>query len=244
MADLSVQNTVGEWVANKPRRAETLERLGLDYCCGGRRSLEAACLDQDLDPAAVARLLLAVAEPLAAERDWGLESLSALSTHIEQTHHVYLREQLPRLDALASKVAGAHGERHPEYVLLARDYPDFRAELEAHMVKEEQVLFPAIRALEAGETSAAGFHCGDLSEPIRVMEAEHEAAGESLRHFRALTHAYRAPADACGSLLALLDGLASLERDLHLHIHKENNLLFPRTRALLSPEQAVQSPRN
>jgi len=246
MPELSPQHTVGEWVADQPRRAMALEKLGIDYCCGGRRSLEEACLSLNLSPVEVAALL---ARPgggeQAPETDWRRSSLTARCDHIERTHHALLHEQLPRLDALAQKVAAAHGERHPAYLTLGQDFPSFRADMEAHMMKEERVLFPAIRALEgapgAGSSCCSG---GDLTAPLLQMEAEHDAAGEDLRHFSELTGGYQAPADACGSMLALLDGLAALEADLHLHIHKENNLLFPRTRAMLSPERATFGPRN
>jgi regulator of cell morphogenesis and NO signaling len=244
MADLNLQNTVGEWVADQPRRAMTLEKLGLDFCCGGRRSLEDACLGLDLDPAEVVAVLTRTSgETPSTETDWRQSSLTALCDHIVQTHHALLREQLPRLDALAQKVAAAHGERRPAYVTLARDYPTFRAELEAHMMKEERLLFPAIRALEAGSGSQL-CRSDDITAPLRAMEAEHDAAGKALRNFSALTDGYQPPADACGSLLALLDGLALLETDLHLHIHKENNLLFPRTRARFNPESAHVGPRD
>lgn len=244
MVDLNLQSTVGEWVADKPRRAMALEKLGLDFCCGGRRSLEDACLALQLDPAEVVAILARTGgETPSTETDWRQRSLTALCDHIEQTHHTLLREQLPRLDALAQKVAAAHGERRPAYVTLAQEYPTFRAELEAHMMKEERLLFPAIRALEAG-SSPQLCHRGDITAPLRAMEAEHDAAGEALRHFNTLTDGYQPPADACGSLLALLDGLAALETDLHLHIHKENNLLFPRTRARFNPESAGVGPRD
>lgn len=244
MSNLNPQSTVGEWVADRPRRAELFERLGIDYCCGGRQSLEAACLSRDYDPDEISRVLLEVGgEPLAPESDWSRRGLDELCDHIEKTHHAYLREALPRLARLVDKVAAAHGERHPAYRELAAQYPAFRAELESHMLKEERVLFPAIRDLAAAPGSQPAFHCGDLSMPLRVMESEHEAAGEALRSFRALTDDFRAPADACGTLLALLDGLAVLEADLHLHIHKENNLLFPRTRARLHSAQRTGAPQ-
>jgi regulator of cell morphogenesis and NO signaling len=246
MTGLNSQSTVGEWVADLPRRAQALEKLGIDYCCGGRRSLAEACLSLDIDPDELGRRLIQMgAEATEPETDWRQRSLTALCDHIEQTHHRLLREQLPRLEALAQKVAAAHGERHPSYLSLAQDFPGFRAELEAHMVKEEQVLFPAIRALEGNTAGGApGLPCSDLSAPLRVMEAEHDSAGEALRRFSALTEGYQPPADACGTLLALLDGLADLERDLHLHIHKENNLLFPRTRARMAPERAACGPQD
>lgn len=230
MKTLDLQSTVGEWVAERPARSRTFEQIGIDYCCGGKRSLDEACRRRGLDPEQVASTLREDAvDSEDAETDWRQQPLSALCDHIETTHHAFLRDELPRLGDLAHKVAGAHGERHPEYVTLYKQFGPFRGELEMHMAKEERILFPAIRGLEDGAGSA--FHCGDLSAPIQVMEMEHDAAGEFLRKFAELTQGYTPPEDACGSLLALLDGLATLEADLHLHIHKENNILFPRTRA-------------
>ncbi|MCB1161846.1 MAG: iron-sulfur cluster repair di-iron protein [Candidatus Krumholzibacteriia bacterium] len=233
MKTLDLQSTVGEWVAERPGRSRTLEQLGIDYCCGGKRSLDEACRTRGLDPEeVVSSLRESAVDSEEAGIDWRRQPLSALCDHIETTHHAFLREELPRLAALAHKVAGAHGARHPEYVTLDEQFGPFRGELEMHMVKEERILFPAIRDLEDGGGSS--FHCGDLSGPIQVMEMEHDTAAGFLREFATLTQGYRPPADACGSLLALLDGLATLEADLHLHIHKENNILFPRTRARMS----------
>ena len=232
MKTLDLQSTVGEWVAERPARSRTLEQLGIDYCCGGKRSLDEACRTRGLDPEQVASSLRdSTAGGEDAGVDWRLQPLSTLCDHIESTHHAFLREELPRLAALAHKVARAHGERHPEYATLDAQFGAFRGELEMHMVKEERVLFPAIRDLEDG--GGASFHCGDLSAPIQVMEMEHDTAAGFLREFARLTQGYQPPTDACGSLLALLDGLTTLEDDLHLHIHKENNILFPRTRARL-----------
>lgn len=243
MSALNLKTAVGDWVADRPSRSRILEELGIDYCCGGRRSLDEACAERGLDTEKLLQRLLAEPGEQGSETDWRSATLTALCDHIEQTHHRFLRDELPRLEGLAGKVAAAHGERHPEYLEIASVYAGFQAELDTHMMKEERVLFPAIRALENGDGDAGAFHCGDLSAPMRVMEMEHDAAGEALRRFRELSGDYTPPADACGTLLALLDGLDNLERDLHLHIHKENNLLFPRTRERLglAPEGAGQA---
>lgn len=153
--------------------------------------------------------------------------MTALIDHIEQVHHTYLRAELPRLRFLTSKVRTAHGGRHPELVEVERVFSALEAELASHMQKEEQVLFPMIRQLE---TSAVlpQFHCGSIGNPVFAMEREHDDAARGLATLRSLTDGYAPPEDACNSYRAMLDGLRELESDLHQHIHKENNVLFPR----------------
>jgi regulator of cell morphogenesis and NO signaling len=166
-------------------------------------------------------------------------SPAALVDHLESTHHAYLRVALPRLCALADKVASVHGERHPELSEVARLVVELRADLEPHLLKEERVLFPMVREL-AGAAVAPEFHCGTLANPIRVMSQEHDAVGELLALLRATTGDYAVPADGCASYAALYTGLAELEADTHLHVHKENNVLFP---AVLAGEAALVDER-
>ena len=154
-------------------------------------------------------------------------SLADLASHIEQTHHVYLRSALPHLDGMMEKVVSLHGEREPR---LPRVQETFRAlveELSSHMMKEESILFPMVRQLEASD-EAPRFHCGTLANPIRQMEREHEQAGSALEELRGLTDGYTPPEWAGDTYRALLAGLADLERDLRQHIDKENSALFPR----------------
>jgi regulator of cell morphogenesis and NO signaling len=227
-----VERTVGELVVERPARAAVLERLGIDYCCGGRLSLKAACERRGLEPDAVLRELELCDDSEAEERtDWSAESLGALIDHIQDTHHQYLREELPRLAHLTAKVVRAHGERHPELAALQRVFASLRIELEAHMAKEEQVLFPICRELEGSRTLPA-LHCGSVDNPIRVMVQEHEDAGRALETMRELTGGFTPPLDACNTYRVLLDGLVGLERDMHRHVHEENNILFPRAAAI------------
>jgi regulator of cell morphogenesis and NO signaling len=158
--------------------------------------------------------------------------------HIVATHHAYLRRELPRLTALAGLVFGAHGSRHPELKELCGIFDSLREELLLHMLKEEKVLFPIIARLE-GASEIPQFHCGSVMNPIRAMEHEHDDAGAALARLREIAGGYIPPADACPSYRALLEGLAELERDLHLHIHEENNVLFPRARAAEDPLSSV-----
>jgi regulator of cell morphogenesis and NO signaling len=229
MSQLSLQSPVGDWVAALPLTSRVFETLRIDYCCHGKLPLEQACWEQKLDPDSVlASLEFAACAPGGvAPRDWRKASLAELCEHIEATHHAYLKSELPRLHALLEKVIAAHGDAHPELAGLQAVFADFRAELEPHMCKEERILFPAIRLLDRAGTNPA-FPFGTVANPIRMMEREHDNAGDALARIRELTDDYRAPQDACASYRALYDALRELEEDLHRHVHKENNILFPR----------------
>ena len=225
MSDFHTQ--VGHLVAEKPERSRVFERHGLDYCCGGKRSLEDACRDKSLDPSTVVAELEALDAPGADEVSPADMSMTDLVDHIVETHHRYLRGELPRLVGLIDKVNGVHGTAYPWLEEVRQTFADLVAELEPHMAKEEQVLFPMIRELDRA-IDAPSFHCGSVSNPIRLMEHEHDAAGFALNRLRELTFHFAPPEGACNSFRAMLDGLAALETDLHLHIHKENNVLFVR----------------
>ncbi len=146
--------------------------------------------------------------------------------HIETTHHAFLREALPRLRELAAEVVERHSAHHPELHGVQQTFAAICADLGPHLLKEENVLFPICREL-AVATEPPSFHCGSVGNPIRVMGSEHDAVGQLLRRLRSLTDDYVVPRDACNSYRALFAGLVELEDDLHLHIHKENNILFP-----------------
>lgn len=224
MKTIDATDTLGTLVTEHPDLARGLEHFGLDYCCGGHRSLDDACRDAGLDPREVAAALSARDE--RGPEPWATLGPTELVDHVETTHHVYLREELARLVALAETVTKVHGERHPELAEVGDTLIELRADLEPHMAKEEQVLFPMIRQLMAAE-SAPTFHCGSLSNPISVMLTEHDRVGELLARLRVLTDDYTTPADGCASYEAYYRGLAEVEADTHLHVHKENNLLFP-----------------
>ncbi|GIW82910.1 MAG: iron-sulfur cluster repair di-iron protein [Gemmatales bacterium] len=236
MTTTESQVPVGQLVAERPAAAAVLERAGIDYCCSGKRTLADACRDKGID---AQQLLAEIAaeEEQAKLRDqgqhvnWLDRSLTEMCDHIEQTHHVYLKSELPRLGELIEKVVAAHAERHPELTEVRRTFAALRAELEPHMMKEERVLFPAIRQLEQSRRAMA-FPFGSIGNPIRVMMDEHDVAGDALKQLRTLTGDFAAPEDACNSYRAMLDAFKNLESDLHQHIHKENNILFPRALAL------------
>lgn len=232
---LTRETPVGQIVAERIGRAPVLESYGLDYCCHGSTPLDEACALRGAD-------VHAVLEALAAsdardegdggdQTDYSAMPAGELADHIEATHHAYLKSELPRLSALIDTVVAAHGARHPELSDVRETFAALREELESHLMKEEQILFPIVRRLERSTESFA-MHCGTVGNPIRVMEHEHESAGSALERLRTLTNDYRPPADGCASFRALSEGLARLEADMHRHIHKENNILFPRASAL------------
>jgi regulator of cell morphogenesis and NO signaling len=233
MPTLNTASTVAQWVAAHPQAGRVFEELQIDYCCGGRVALSTACGKKSLDAAKVVeRLTQVIRDPQQpSDENWLQASLTSLCDHIEQTHHAYLRRELPRLTGLVDKVTTAHSEKHAELQELQQVYAALRAELEPHMFKEEQILFPAIRHIEASENRPQ-FPIGTLANPIHMMEHEHDTAGNALARIRELTKGFQPPGDACNTFRVMLDSLRQLEADLHQHIHKENNILFPRAQDL------------
>lgn len=223
-------DTVGEVVACWPALAWVFEKAGIDYCCGGRKTLKDACREKGIDlDELINRLEEArVLEGKEDGDDAAAMSLAELADHIETTHHTYLRSELPRLDPMTEKVASAHGGKDPRLREVRETFRALATELTSHMKKEEQILFPIVRRLEAGE-SVQEVHGGSIRDTIRQMEHEHDRAGAALKRLRELTDGYAPPEWACNTYRALLDALSHLERDLHQHVHKENNVLFPRT---------------
>lgn len=216
--------TLAELATANPARTRVLDRFGLDWCCGGARTLAAACAEQGADLDAVRDALAAADAEAPPERpDWADLDPVALTEHLRATHHAYLDAELPALGTLAAKVLDAHGARHPELARVAGLLSALRAELEPHLRKEELVLFPAIAALDDGDMDPSMLVTG----PIARMRIEHDTAGELLAELRAATRDYQVPDDACPSYRSLYERLEALEADTHLHVHKENNVLFP-----------------
>ena len=239
---VTTDRTIRDIVAADFRTAAIFQRYGLDFCCRGNRTVEAACDEAGIPADRVQRDLAdATALPSAgcAPRfnEWDLSTLTA---YIVGNHHRYVREQLPVITVHAEKVARVHGSRHPEMVSVAELFGRVSDEMTSHMAKEEGVLFPYIDRL------AAAFAAGDalpsapfgtVGNPIRMTEAEHESAGDAMSEIRALTEGYRVPEDACGTFAVLLQELEAFERDLHQHVHLENNILFPKALSLESGAQ-------
>ncbi|MBL8874645.1 MAG: iron-sulfur cluster repair di-iron protein [Phycisphaerae bacterium] len=225
--------TVGQLVAERPERGRVFERLGIDYCCGGRKLLAEACAQRGLDTAHVQALLEASdAVPSAGTQpDWSTVPLSQLVDDIVSTHHESMRHELPRLSSLVQKVAAVHGATHAGLTDLNRIFSEFVRELILHMSKEESLLFPWICGLEAGSAHRPRALV-PIDQPIHRMIQEHDDAGRALEAMRELTNGFTPPPDACGTYRVMLSGLRDLEADMHTHVHKENNILFPRAVAL------------
>jgi regulator of cell morphogenesis and NO signaling len=229
MLTLDPNLTVGDLVRQSPTRARVFEQLNIDYCCGGKVSLARACEKRGIDTGEVLKQLevndaINSAEDLV---DADAMSLIELAEHIEETHHAYLREELPRLEFMTEKVSRVHGDKEPRLLRVREAFVALKAELEPHMMKEERVLFPIIRELEAS-ASRPEFHCGSVANPIRQMEHEHDQAGDALAIIREATDDFLPPEWACNTYRAMLDSLEKLEADMHQHVHKENNVLFPK----------------
>ena len=221
--NISSDRAVGQLASEFPLATRVFARHGIDFCCGGGAPLQQVCDRRGLD---VERILDEIRMEVATTEDpatrWDQEPLPALIDHILTAYHAPLREELPRLEAMARKVHQVHGEKDPQRLAeLARVVATLRGELEEHMEKEEQVLFPIIR-------EGHGAHAGC---PVAAMEHEHDTAAVALRRLRKLTDDYQVPAGACTTWRALWHGLEALEESTHRHIHLENNILFPRALA-------------
>jgi regulator of cell morphogenesis and NO signaling len=220
--------TLADVVAADSSRARTLDRLGLDYCCGGAETLEDACARAGLDATDV---VAQIDTNIAVDDGHNCAGMlpAELVSHLVDVHHRYLQTELRELDQVAQKVVDVHGRRRPELQEVRALVAALRDDLEPHMQKEERVLFPAILELLGGP---AAFLFGSIANPIGMMGLEHERAGETLTSLRTISNNYAIPDDACASYRSLYDRLAELEHDTHLHIFEENHLLFPQAAAL------------
>lgn len=231
MSDSSptLSTPVGSIATSHPRTIPTLESMRLDYCCNGGLTLAQACEKQGLDPDHTLRSIMEACEAgvLDDDADPSSMSMTELADHIEATHHAFTREALASLQTMLPRLIKAHGQTHPELKELGDCIEAFADDLEDHMVREERVLFPWLRRLER-KCEVQGGPPWSVRRPIDCMIHDHDNAGEMLERMRSLTHDYRVPADGCGTYSACMSLLESLERDTHIHIHKENNILFPR----------------
>jgi regulator of cell morphogenesis and NO signaling len=221
--------TVRDVATELPQSTRIFEKLKIDYCCGGGQPLAEACASAGIDVDNVMEMLTEVTHSKSQDEDF--QTLTELITYILDTHHVFTKAEMDRLQSLADKVLHAHGGNHPELIHLDELLTRLCADLKPHMFKEEQVLFPYIVATEeaANQKRAIPFApFGTVNNPIRMMMKEHDTAGQILRELRALTSDYKVPADACISYKTLYQALENFERDLHQHIHLENNILFPK----------------
>lgn len=213
---------VADLVTEAPPRAAVFERLGIEYCCGGKVPLVDACADKGLDVREVVLMLDEATAASPEDRDWSQASIDELVTDIVDTHHSYLRSEMPRVAMLAHKVARAHGESNPNLVAANREVECLIDELRTHLVAEEDDVFPICRQVAAGDVTEAD----DIASLLGSLVSEHTEVAEHLTRLRLLLDNYVPPAHACTSYRAYLDSLERLEQDIHRHVHKENHILF------------------
>ena len=235
-----LQRPLGELVTENTRTAAVFERFGLDYCCHGHQSLEDAARERGLDVAGVVAALETLGAAPSSDRADEAGPLDRMTRLIIDQHHRYVREATPTINAWLDKLVSRHGARHPELAQVRDTFRELGDELATHMAKEENILFPFIDALAAAERGgghpASPF--GTILNPVRVMEADHQLAGELQSRLRTLTSGFEPPADGCTTYRLCYAELAHFEADLHRHIHLENNVLFPRA---LDLEQTLVS---
>jgi regulator of cell morphogenesis and NO signaling len=231
------ERTVGELVAERPGRSRVFQSFGIDFCCQGGRTLRQACERKNVALPSVVEQLEAEAADKSAPTDNPAKLPTAdLAKYIVEKHHGFLYRELPRLHAMSERVAHVHGGHTPSLVELFEVFLGVEEELTTHMVKEEEVLFPAIVALTRGEKSS-----GPLDGPINCMLHEHEEVGAGLEKLRELSHGFVPPPEACNTYRALFAGLKDLEEDTHFHIHLENAVLFPAAQELMKNPQPKKS---
>ena len=226
------EETLGEIAAKDLRKAQIFKKYGLDFCCGGKKTVKEACKEKGLDVTKIEQELQQ-ADKLPASRplpynEW---SLDFLADYIVNTHHSYVKKNLPDIKAYADKVAIVHGRSHEELLPIKQLVGEIYTEMMNHMVKEERILFPYIKELAAAKNNEQPLHTshfGTVQNPINMMEMEHEVVAKDLADIRELTNGYVLPEDACASYSLLYRMLDEFENDLHIHVHLENNILFPK----------------
>lgn len=232
--DTEAGESIGELAAKDIRKAEVFKKYGIDFCCGGKKSLKQACEEAGADLALVQAELSKPAGTTTSSNDFTGWTPSFLADYIFNQHHQYYYRQQPVIADLLEKVVNRHGSHFPELITLMGLYKELVGELNTHFYKEEKVLFPFIRSFQTATETAPAKSVDNLSlrEPVQMMEADHEMAGEILAGINKLTNNYTPPANACNSFQFLYAKLKELQDDLHIHIHLENNILFPKALAM------------
>ncbi len=229
---VSQGETIGDIVAKDFRKAQVFKKLGIDFCCGGKKTLEEVSRKNGLDVNVLKQELAAVeGQNENASFDFNSWDLAFLSDYIANVHHAYVRENIPFISELAAKVARVHGASNPETISVAEGFARVAQDLQLHLMKEENILFPFIKQLEQAKAEGKGIELpafGSVNNPVHIMESEHEQAGEDMSFIRKLTSDYTLPAHACSSYTILYKKLQEFENDLFNHIHLENNILFPK----------------
>lgn len=223
---------LGQIVARNFRKAEVFKNHGIDFCCGGKKTLKQACIEKGLDLTKIQRELQTAGKDPGSRQlpyeDW---SLDFLADYIVNTHHRYVKQALPSLRQHSTKVAHVHGTQHPELHRIAQLVEEINGELSSHLVKEEKILFPYIKELVAAIKNSSrpqARYFDSVQGPINMMEMEHDLAGKKLQEIKAITNNYALPAGACATYQLLYKLLDEFENDLYTHVHLENNILFPK----------------
>lgn len=227
--NITPQNIIGQLVADDYRTASVFKSYGIDFCCNGNRSIAEACETKNLETAKVVETLQQAVEQGQAEttdyRSWPLD---LLADYVEKKHHRYVRTKIEEITPFLNKVARVHGDGHPELHEVQELFAQSAEELTMHMNKEEKILFPHIRKMIEANGEAVTAPFGTVQNPINMMHHEHDTEGERFRKIAVLTNNYTPPADACNTYRVTFAMLKEFEEDLHLHIHLENNILFPK----------------
>lgn len=219
-------NTIGEIVAQDYRTAAVFKEAGIDFCCGGKKTIAAACNEKGIDEEdLLGRLEEVRATSIDNNHNFNEWDPGFLCDYIINVHHSYVRRNLPELLAYTEKIARVHGDRHPELYEVADLFSAVNDELLPHLDKEEKILFPAIKdMLKTGSERSAGI----VKSEISGLSGEHESAGDAMDRIKELTQNYKVPADACNTYRVSLGLLEEFENDLHTHVHLENNIVFPK----------------
>lgn len=228
--NLTIQSEVRSFATQNPQHAiKTFKKFGIDFCCGGEKSLRLVCSQKGLDPNKIFDQLnqSSANETLPIQKDWDSLNLQELIENILVNHHLHMKDVLPELTQTMKKALKAHGLKHPELHELSKTLQALRDDLEPHMLREEAVLFPIIQKLE-NEGSPTENILKQIHNLIQIMTEQHEDLGNLLKIMRELTNNYSVPDDACNTFIHLYKELEALENDLFIHTHKENNILFPK----------------
>lgn len=238
---IAKQTVIGELVAQEYRTASVFKENGIDFCCNGNRTIQEVCDQKQIESAVLIALLESlIDQDSGSSLNYNSWPLDLLADYIEKIHHRYVQNGIQDITTFLGKIVSVHGKTHPELAIIAQLFAASAGELTAHMKKEELILFPYIRQLEQAKHSTTKLQAafGSVQQPIRMMMHEHDTEGERFRKINVLTDGYHPPLDACNTYKVTYSLLKEFEDDLHLHIHLENNILFPKSIAL---EESLQS---
>ena len=240
-----ISKTLSEIVNEQGKAASVFEKYHLDYCCKGKRSLQKACEEENVVVENIVEDLENIFSDEVTTIDFKNCKLTDLSEYIVNTHHSYVKKEMPQLITYLQKVASKHGNRHPELYKIAEIFAEISNEMTAHMNKEETILFPRMKELEQNRFEPISLIAktpGYLALPITIMENEHEDAGNKMNEIRILSNNYTPPEDSCTTFKLLFASLQAFEIDLHHHVNLENSILFPK--ALLLEKEIQISAHN